>query len=307
MILNRHRPTIRWHLLAVLLVVVAGGGAGVRLASAQDEIDCGAPIATPGEPPVAATPPPTEATLVAFPAGGGDLTVFAAASLTEVFEEIATDLEATNDGLAITYNFAGSQALATQLTEGAEADVFAAADLTQMDNAIAAGLVDGDPVVFAENRLVIVVPADNPAGVTGLTDLAGGNLDLVLAAPEVPVGQYSRAVACQAAADPATYGEGFLAGFAANIVSNEDNVRAVLAKVQLGEAEAGIVYATDVTPAVEDQVRVIEIPAEVNVVAEYPIAPVAGGDPTLAAAFVSYLLGPEGQATLAESRFQPAR
>ena len=140
-----------------------------------------------------------------------------------------------------------------------------------------------------------------------MADLASGDLDLVLAAPEVPVGQYSRAAACQAAADPATFGEGFLDGFAANIVSNENNVRAVLAKVQLGEADAGIVYTTDVTPEIVDEVQVIEIPDAVNVAAAYPIAPVAGGDPALAAAFVSYLVGPEGRATLEAFGFQPAR
>jgi molybdate transport system substrate-binding protein len=294
-----------WSVLALLSLAVGFGWS--RPALAQETIECPEPApAGAAATPEAATSP-AAAEPVAFPEGGGDLTVFAAASLTEVFERIATVLETANDGLAITYNFAGSQVLVTQLTEGAEADVFASANVAQMDNAIAAGVIDGDPVVFAENRLAIVVPADNPAGVASLADLAGEDLDLVLAAPEVPVGQYSREAACKAAADPATYGEGFLDGFAANIVSNEDNVRAVLAKVQLGEADAGIVYATDVTPDVENQVQVIEVPDEVNVVAEYPIAPVAGGDPALAAAFVSYLLGPEGQATLAEFRFQPPR
>jgi molybdate transport system substrate-binding protein len=112
-------------------------------------------------------------------------------------------------------------------------------------------------------------------------------------------------MACQAAADPATYGEDFLAGFAGNVVSNEDNVTAVLAKVRLGEAEAGIVYATDVTADVAEDVLLVEIPEAVNVVAAYPIAPVAEGDVELAAAFITYLLGPEGQATLAAFGFQP--
>jgi molybdate transport system substrate-binding protein len=241
---------------------------------------------------------------VPFPAGG-EVTVFAAASLTAAFEAIAADLEAANPGLALAFSFAGSPALVTQLTEGAAADVFASADHAQMEGAVAAGVIDGEPVVFTRNRLAIVVPADNPAGITGLADLAGEDVDLVLAAPEVPVGQYAREAACRAAADPATYGEGFLEGFAGNVVSNEDNVKAVLAKVQLGEADVGIVYVTDVTPDVAADVQLIEIPDEVNVIAEYPIAPVEGGDVALADAFISYLLGPDGQATLAEFGFQP--
>jgi molybdate transport system substrate-binding protein len=294
--------------LSVILAVVCGlviGGTGGPRAVAQETIACPAPAdeavaASPAAPPGTATIEP-----VPFPADGGVLTIFAAASLTAAFEALAAELEAAHDGLAIEANFAGSQALVTQLSEGAEADVFASANFAQMVSAVEAGVIGGDPVVFARNRLAIVVPADNPAGVTGLGDLSHDGVDLVLAAPEVPVGQYSRDVACRAAADPATYGDEFLADFAANIVSNEDNVKAVLAKVQLGEAEAGIVYTTDVTPDVGEDVLLIGIPDAVNVIAEYPIAAVAEGDTALAAAFIAYLLGPEGQATLAAFGFQP--
>ena len=186
----------------------------------------------------------------------------------------------------------------------AEADVFASANLGQMDAATDAGVIAGDPVLFTRNRLAIVVPSDNPAGITGLADLATPDVALVVAAPEVPVGQYAREAACRAAADPATYGDAFLDGFAANIVSNEDNVKAVVTKVQLGEADAGIVYTTDVTPDVAGDVQVIEIPDPVNVIAEYPIAPVEGGDAALATAFIAYVLGPDGQGTLAGAGFQ---
>jgi molybdate transport system substrate-binding protein len=293
--------------ILAILVLALGLGIGARgpsTALAQEAIECPPPgEAMRAASPEATTPEAVEP--VPFPEGGGDLTVFAAASLTASFEAIAADLQAANGGLTISYNFAGSQALVTQLTEGAEADVFASANLTQMENAVEAGVVGGDPVVFARNRLAIVVPADNPAGVAGLADLANDGVDLVLAAPEVPVGQYARASACKAAADAATYGEGFVEGFAANIVSNEENVTAVLTKVRLGEAEAGIVYVTDVTPDVAGEVLVIEIPDAVNVIAEYPIAPVAEGDADLAAAFISYLLGPDGQATLQEFGFEP--
>jgi len=186
----------------------------------------------------------------------------------------------------------------------AEADVFASANLGQMDAATDAGVIAGDPVLFTRNRLAIVVPSDNPAGITGLADLATPDVALVVAAPEVPVGQYAREAACRAAADPATYGDAFLDGLAANIVSNEDNVKAVVTKVQLGEADAGIVYTTDVTPDVAGDVQVIEIPDPVNVIAEYPIAPVEGGDAALATAFIAYVLGPDGQGTLAGAGFQ---
>jgi molybdate transport system substrate-binding protein len=287
----------------ISLTGLASGGPGQARALAQETILCPPPAeGSAASPEPTATPAAAEP--VPFPADGGDLTVFAAASLTAAFEAVADDLEAAQPDLTVSFNFAGSQALVTQLSEGAEADVFASASLAQMEQAVAAGVIDGEPVVFTRNRLAIVVPADNPAGVAGLPDLADDGVDLVLAAPEVPVGQYAREVACKAAADPAAYGEGFLDGFSGNIVSNEENVKAVLTKVQLGEAEAGIVYTTDVTPDVAADVLLIEIPDAVNVVAEYPVAPVADGDATLAAAFIAYLLGAEGQATLAEFGFQ---
>lgn len=284
-----------------LLFLALGFQMAVRGGSvaAQEEIIC-AP-ATPAASPAA----PAAVEPVAFPSGGGELTVFAAASLTDSFNEIKIDLEAANPGLTITYNFAGSQALVIQLSEGAEADVFASASKSQMTKAEEASVIDGTPQVFTKNRLVIVVPADNPAGIQTPADLAKEGVKLVLAAPEVPVGQYARESACKMAADGATYGSGFLAGFSANIVSNEDNVKAVLAKVQLGEADAGIVYTTDVTADVASDVLQIEIPQTVNVVATYPIAPVTGGDAALANAFISYILGPDGQATLQSYGFEP--
>ncbi|MGH2560508.1 MAG: molybdate ABC transporter substrate-binding protein, partial [Thermomicrobiales bacterium] len=261
-----------------------------------------APPASPAAaaPTVAATPAAVE-----FPEEGGELVVFAAASLTDAFNQIKADLEAAHPGLTITYNFAGSQALVTQLTEGAEADLFASANTAQMSAAIEGDVIAGEPAIFTQNRLAIVAPADNPAGVQSAADLAADGLKLVLAAPEVPVGRYSRESICSMGADSATYGEGFVDGVAANIVSNEDNVKAVLAKVQLGEADAGIVYTSDVTADVAEDVALIEIPEAVNVIAQYPIAPIAGGDTALARAFIAYLLGPDGQATLAEFGFQP--
>ncbi len=188
------------------------------------------------------------------------MTVFAAASLTDAFADVETTLEAANPGLDIVNNFAGSQALVTQFTEGAPADVAAFASNTAMTNAIEADVISGEPQTFAENVLTLVVPSDNPAGITSAADLANPGVKLVLAQEDVPVGGYSRESICNMAADTATYGDDFVANVAGNVVSEEDNVRAVLSKVALGEADAGIVYTSDVT----DDVVALEIPADVN-------------------------------------------
>ena len=284
----------------------AGSPLGRTSVAAQGSALACAPPAAPGTPAAAASPTggTVAASPVAFPADAGELTVFAAASLTDAFEQIATDLQAANAGLTITYNFAGSQALATQLQEGAEADVFASANAVQMAAAVANGSIAGAPAPFVRNRLAIVVPTDNPAGIAAPEDLAQEGLRLVLAQAEVPVGRYARESLCAMGADPATYGEGFVAGVGANIVSAEEDVRDVLAKVELGEADAGIVYVSDAASA-QDRVGLVEIPAAVNAVATYPIAAVADGDAALAAAYIAYLLGPDGQATLRDFGFEP--
>ncbi len=286
--------------LILVFVFAAGARFGVATAAAQGStIEC-PPAATPGAPAVAETggaATPVASETVAFPAEGGDLTVFAAASLTDAFEQVKDDLEAEIEGLRISYNFGGSQALVTQLAEGAEADVFASANDALMEAARADGTIAGEPMTFARNRLAIVVPADNPAGVDEANDLGEDGLRLVLAQPEVPVGRYARQSVCLMGREGATSGEGFVERVGGNIVSEEEDVRDVLAKVQLGEADAGIVYVSDAAAA-EGEVGVIEIPDEVNVVASYPIAAVEGGNEELAEAFIAYVVGPEGQATL---------
>ena len=250
-----------------------------------------------------ATPLPVSTPVAKFPPEGGDLTVFAAASLTDAFEAMEQELEAATPNLSITYNFGGSPALVTQLKEGAQADVFASANIAQMDAAIAADLVSGAPAPFVHNRLAIVTPAGNPAGIESAADLGKDEILLVLAQSEVPVGRYGRESVCLMANDTATYGEGFVARVAANVVSEEEDVRDVLAKVALGEADAGIVYVSDAAAA-GDQVQVIDIPDEVNVIATYPVAVLAGGDEVLGSAFVAYLLSEEGQAMLERYGFQ---
>jgi len=281
---------------------VAGSPAGSTTRAQGAGIDC-AGVSAPSSP-VAASPA-AEAQPIAFPTGGGDLTVFAAASLTDAFGQIEADLEAANEGLDITYNFAGSQTLVTQLREGADADVFAAANTAQMEAAIENDLIAGEPVTFVRNRLAIVVPADSPAGVETPADLAEDGLQLVLAQADVPVGRYARESLCLMGQDEATYGDGFVERVAANIVSEEEDVRDVLARVQLREADAGIVYVSDAVAAAED-VELVEIPDDANVVATYPIAAVSGDDEALADAFIAYLLSPAGQAMLAGHGFEPA-
>jgi molybdate transport system substrate-binding protein len=234
---------------------------------------------------------------------GTEITVFAAASLTDAFNAIADDYEAANDGVDVTFNFAGSPALVTQLDEGASADVLATADQQNMANAIEKNLVADEGETFARNRLVIIVPKDNPGGIATPRDLAEPGLKLVLAMADVPVGRYARESLDKFSADPA-YGAEFATTVLANVVSEEPNVKAVVTKIQLGEADAGIVYVTDVTDDVDDDIHEVDIPDEFNVIASYPVAVAAeAGEPEAAQAFIDYVLSADGQATLEEFGF----
>jgi molybdate transport system substrate-binding protein len=297
---------IRWGLIVPILVLIMTIGiqhVGLLDASAQPAgWECPPPAAVDATP--AGVPVMAEHDPVAFPADGGDLTIFAAASLTDAFEAVEQELEAATPNLSITYNFGGSQALVTQMEEGAQADVFASANAAQMNAAIAANLLGSEPLPFARNRLAIVTPSGNPAGIESAADLGKEGILLVLAQSEVPAGRYARESVCLMAADTATYGPDLVARVAANVVSEEEDVRDVLAKVALGEADAGIVYVSDAVAA-DDQVDVVDIPDAVNVIATYPVAVLAGGDEALGSAFVAYLLSEEGQAMLERYGFQP--
>lgn len=237
------------------------------------------------------------------PTDATTLTVLAAASLSEPFEAIGALFEAAHPGVQVVFSFAGSQQLARQLAGGAPADVFASASAKYIDAAVEAGRVQaGAAQMFAANRLVVIVPADNPAGLAELEDLARPGLKLVLAAKEVPVGAYSLEFLDKAAAELGADYKGAVLG---NVVSYEENVKAVLAKVRLGEADAGIVYGSDAATAA-DAVRVIAIPDALNVVARYPLAIVADSPhAALADAFVAVVLSPQGQAALAAAGFSP--
>lgn len=216
---------------------------------------------------------------------------------------MGSDFEAAHAGAHVTFNFGGSQELRTQLEQGAEADVFASADTNQMDLAMQSGVVAGDARTFAHNRLVIITPKDNPAHIETPQGLAKDGIKLVIAADTVPVGKYTRKFLEAADADN-SFGAGYSSAVLANVVSNANNVKEVVAAVQLGEADAGVVYVTDITPGVAGDVARIEIPDSVNQVATYPIALTpAGAENGTARAFVDYVLGEQGQATLASFGF----
>jgi molybdate transport system substrate-binding protein len=235
------------------------------------------------------------------------LTVFAASSLTDAFEEIGTVFEAENAGVDVVFNFASSSDLATQLVEGAPADVFASANNSQMTVATDGSRIAGRPRTFVKNRLVLVIPADNPANITTLRDLANEGVQLVIAAPDVPVRTYTDTLLERLAADPA-YSEDYRTAFMANVVSEEQNVRQVSAKVALGEADAGLVYVSDVTPDISDQVIAIPIPDYLNTIATYPIAITNdSANPELAQAFVDYVLSDAGQDILVNWNFISSR
>ena len=234
------------------------------------------------------------------------LTVYAAASLTDAFQELGRTLEASHHGLTVRFNFAGSQQLALQLEQGAPADVFASADQRWMSYATEKGLVRGEATVFARNRLAVIVPRTNPARIRRLQDLARRGTKIVLAAEPVPLGKYSREALQNLAAVegfPPEYDRRVLA----NVVSQEENVKAVVAKVQLGEADAGLVYRSDVTPSVSRYVRVFEIDDPYNVIASYPIAVLKGTKNAEAAKwFVDRVSSAPGQQTLQRHGLLPA-
>jgi molybdate transport system substrate-binding protein len=218
------------------------------------------------------------------------LTVFAAASLTTSFEELGEQFEESHDGVEVEFNFAGSSDLVSQIQGGAPADVFASADEANMAKITADGLNDSEPQLFATNTLEIAVPPDNPAGVQTFQDLAKPDLNLVICAPDVPCGAAAQVVAESA-------------GVELQPVSEEQSVTDVLGKVTSGEADAGLVYVTDVITAGDD-VQGIEFPEADSVVNDYPIATVADSDnPDLAQAFVDHVLSDEGRRVLADAGF----
>ena len=210
--------------------------------------------------------------------------VFAAASLTEVFEELRVAWRRQHPDAELDLHFAGSSRLVVQIREGAPVDVFASADHVNMDK-VADELIAEPPRIFARNHLAIVVSAGNPEGIEGLRDLERRELKVALCGPEVPAGRYARQALAKA-------------GVSVSSVSDEPSVKALVSKVRLGELDAGVVYSTDVLAA-GDGVGRVEITGDFDVEAEYPIAVLsAGGRRDSAASFVAYVLSDEGQAVL---------
>jgi molybdate transport system substrate-binding protein len=226
----------------------------------------------------------------------GSITVLAAASLIAAFSRIGADFQTLHPGTAVHFSFAGSSTLVTQIQQGATADVFASADQTDMQKLVDSGLAQGSPLIFARNRLEVVVAAGNPKHIDGLTDLARPGLVVVLCAVAVPCGRYGSEALAKA-------------GISVKPASLETDVKSVISKVAFGEADAGIVYVTDVK-AGGSRVQGVAIPAAENVIASYPIVVVKGSqNVSLAKAFIGYVLLNDvegsggGQATLQQYGF----
>jgi molybdate transport system substrate-binding protein len=219
----------------------------------------------------------------------GSITVFAAASLTDAFDTLGKNFQAAHPGTTITFNVGASSALATQITQGAPADVFASASTKNMDQVVTAGAA-ANPRTFVKNVMEMAVPPGNPAKIRQLSDLAKPGVKVVLCQAEVPCGATAAKVFSNAK-------------ITVKPVSEEADVKSTLAKVTLGEADAAVVYVTDVLAA-RDKVKGIEIPADVNASTSYPIAPLtASKNPDLAQAFVDYVLGADGSAILTAAGF----
>lgn len=223
----------------------------------------------------------------------GTVSVFAAASLTEAFNALGTSFQGANSGVTMKFNFAGTPTLVTQIEQGAPVDVFASADTTNMDKLTGDGFTAGTPQVFARNKLEIVVASGNPKGITGLADLAKSGVIYITEGPTVPAGKY----ALQALK---------MAGVTVTPKSLETDVKSVVGKIELGEADAGIVYTTDVTAA-GNKVQGVPVPDADNVIATYPIVAVKATTNAAAAnAFVAYVLSAAGQAKLQSFGFLSA-
>ncbi len=287
----RVKPTMRSRLavlVAVLGFIVAACSGG---ASPSPSSPSATPSATPSSAPGSATP------------AAVDLTIYGAASLKGALEKAKPAYEAAVPGTTLTISTDASSALATKIEQGAPADVFLSADTKNPQALVDKGLTDGPAVTFAGNTLTVIVPADNPAGITTPADLAKAGVKIIAAGDEVPITKYATQLVDNLAKEPG-YPADFAAAYAANVVSKEDNVKAVVAKNELGEGDAGIVYVTDA--AASTKVATVEVPDSANVLAAYA-GVVVKGSPNAAAAqaFLSWLAGPDGRAILAGFGFLP--
>ena len=273
----KHLPRILFLLVAACMLLASCGSSSTSSSSSTT------PTSTP-------TPAPVT------------LNVFGAASLTAAFGEIKTKFEAANPNVTVTYNFAGSNTLATQITNGAPADVFASADTNNMQKV---NTLVNTPQTFARNNVVVIIPANNPGNIKTLHDLANKGVKIAVAGPSVPVGNYTLEVLSKMG-QSSEYGPAYESAVKANFVTQETSVSGVVQKVELGEVDAGYVYVSDAFTA-GSKVSSITIPDQYNIVADYPIATVKDSThPTQAEAFVQYVLSPDGQAILEQYHFLPA-
>jgi molybdate transport system substrate-binding protein len=256
-----------------------------------------------GPPPASCAPIEPVAAVQVGEADQPDVTVFAAASLTDAFEALREPWMAAHPGSDLVLSFDSSSALRAQVEEGAAVDAFASADTANAQKLVDACLAPGPVTPFAGNSLTVVVPADDPAGITSPADLARPGVRYVAAGPDVPITKYAtQSIEKMAALDG--YPDDFAAAVTANTISEEDNVRAVLAKIELGEGDAAIVYVTDA--AASDDVSAIAIPEGADVPAMYAaVALPAGPQAAMGHAFLEFLGGPEAQAVLVAFGFQP--
>jgi molybdate transport system substrate-binding protein len=267
--------------LGILLAACTSGGGSGPSTSAAPEASEAAPTE------VASAAPPSVA--------ASELTIFAAASLKNALAEAKTAYKAANHGATLTISTDSSSALETQIEQGAPADVFLSADTTNPQKLADAGLAAGDPVNFAGNELVIVVPADNRAGIEAPPDLAKDGVKVIAAGDEVPITKYATQL---------VENLGIAEKYAANIASKEDNVSGIVSKIELGEGDAGIVYVTDANAA--EDITTVEIPEGSNVPATYAGVVVGASQNQAAAmAFLEWLVGPDGQAVLSTFGFLP--
>ncbi len=270
-------------LASVLLIVLAACGGAAPAASSTSSVAAG--------------------TAPASAAANAPLTIFGASSQTGVLAKMKTAWEAAHPGSTLTISTDSSAALETQIEQGAPADVFLSADTTNPKKLTDKGLADGSAEAFAGNLLTVIVPADNPAKIASPADLARSGVKVIAAGDDVPITKYATQLVQNLAKEPG-YPASFPAGYMANIASKEDNVKAVVAKVALGEGDAAIVYVTDAKS--EPKVTTIDVPKDANVPATYAgIVNKTSADAATAHAFLDWVAGPDGQAILASFGFLP--
>jgi molybdate transport system substrate-binding protein len=257
-----------------------------------------------GAPPAASSAPsaPTAGTSAVPSAAPAALTIYGAASLKGVLDEVRTTYETANPGTKLTISTDSSAALETQIEQGAPADVFLSADTTNPEKLVEKGLTSGAAVAFARNKLTIIVPAASPARIKTPVDLATAGVKVIAAEDAVPITKYADRLVANLAKQPG-YPADFAAKYTANIASKEDNVKAVVAKIELGEGDAGIVYVTDARASTK--VTTIGVPDAANVPATYAGVVLKSSRRAAAEAFLTWLAGPDGQAILSSDGFLP--